>query len=486
MNRAVGRGDGHREYARRPVVHLRSTAGERPLADRGARKEERAKRPAIRSHYSGHDRAGRFGQSGCLDVQLAGRRRGGVSTGKNRDKLEAANGAGNGGVGTASDRPEFARVGVASSGAATQPSSDATARDASGRFATQATSGFEASRSSNDRTRRQPAAAAIWHVRRDRTRNRCSPPCISNHALRMLDPSIAPRMSPARIPNSGRTAHGGDPAIRPSPYWRPVAASFWRLPCMPSLSRPPLCACEKVAPVPSPDCGRPLAIRVEHPADGSVLHTRQPRIRVCVSGSDEATRFDAPRHTRRRDDLARFQWSGECAEWRPSDGWVGLCKRHSWSDPPYEEEGWTAELRDGEHHFEVRVSGPLGARSSQDALQGRNQARRREPRRRIPRHVAPRVRRIIRFGQPPRGEVRIAANIDPGERSGRCAVHRQGYFDRRDLDPHRRCRRSGRDRDDTVASHGRPTQGLRLSNGRPLVHCAVSGNLGFRRSTRCL
>jgi hypothetical protein len=57
---------------------------------------------------------------------------------------------------------------------------------------------------------------------------------------------------------------------------------------------------------------------------------------------------------------AGFAWSGDCATWTPSAEWHGFGKRHAWSDAPYEMEGWTAELRDGDHAFEASVAAPSG------------------------------------------------------------------------------------------------------------------------------
>ena len=103
-----------------------------------------------------------------------------------------------------------------------------------------------------------------------------------------------------------------------------------------------------------------LALRVERPADGSILDSRQPTLEVCISGGDEATRSTL-RATLDGETISEgFTWTGDCAQWRPSEGWVGFEKPHAWSDPPYEMEGFTAEMRDGGHDFEANVTGPSG------------------------------------------------------------------------------------------------------------------------------
>jgi hypothetical protein len=108
----------------------------------------------------------------------------------------------------------------------------------------------------------------------------------------------------------------------------------------------------------------PLSIRVESPADGSILSTRYPSIRVCVSGGDEATRATFKATLDGETISGGFKWSEDCAQWSPHDGWVGLGKRHSWSDPPCVEEGWTAGMRDGGHDFVASVSGPAGVEAA--------------------------------------------------------------------------------------------------------------------------
>lgn len=104
----------------------------------------------------------------------------------------------------------------------------------------------------------------------------------------------------------------------------------------------------------------PLVLRVEHPADGSIVNTRQPSILVCVGGADETTRATLAATLDGEAITPRFRWSGDCATWTPSDDWLGLGRRHSWSDPPYEEEGWTAGMRDGGHEVVATVSAPTG------------------------------------------------------------------------------------------------------------------------------
>ena len=118
-----------------------------------------------------------------------------------------------------------------------------------------------------------------------------------------------------------------------------------------------------VGPAPAgaqPDAPAPLVIRVDHPAEGSILNTRQPSIRVCISGGDETTRATFAATLDGETVSTRFTWSGDCAQWSPSGGWFGLGKHHAWSDPPYEEDGWTAGMRDGGHEFVASVSGPTG------------------------------------------------------------------------------------------------------------------------------
>jgi hypothetical protein len=130
--------------------------------------------------------------------------------------------------------------------------------------------------------------------------------------------------------------------------------------CLVGLSRAPIA---QPTPPDAPaqnDAPAPLVIRVEHPADGSILNTRQPSIRVCLSGGDEATRVTFRASLDGETISAKFMWSGDCAQWSPSGDWFGLGKRHAWSAPPYEEEGWTAGMRDGGHDFVASVSGPTG------------------------------------------------------------------------------------------------------------------------------
>jgi hypothetical protein len=96
------------------------------------------------------------------------------------------------------------------------------------------------------------------------------------------------------------------------------------------------------------------------PSDGSILDTRQPTIEVCLSGADETIRQSFEATLDGETISSGFTWSDDCAQWRPSAGWAGFEKPHAWSDPPYEMEGWTAELRDGTHEFEAKVTGPSG------------------------------------------------------------------------------------------------------------------------------
>src|SRR5262245_13428241 len=102
-------------------------------------------------------------------------------------------------------------------------------------------------------------------------------------------------------------------------------------------------------------------LRIESPADGSILNTRQPTIRVCLSGADEATRATFRATLDGESISRRFRWSGDCAQWSPYQDWFGFGKRHAWSAPPYEEDGWTGALRDGGHDLEASVSPPTGA-----------------------------------------------------------------------------------------------------------------------------
>ncbi|HEX6850857.1 MAG TPA: hypothetical protein VF139_05560 [Candidatus Polarisedimenticolaceae bacterium] len=106
----------------------------------------------------------------------------------------------------------------------------------------------------------------------------------------------------------------------------------------------------------------PPALRVESPVDGAVLTTRQPQLRICAYGGDDRTRASFVATLDGETITARFEWSGDCAHWTPSDGWLGLDERHAWSDPPYEEEGWTAGMRDGSHDLEVSVTFASGER----------------------------------------------------------------------------------------------------------------------------
>jgi hypothetical protein len=114
---------------------------------------------------------------------------------------------------------------------------------------------------------------------------------------------------------------------------------------------------------PSPvrsEAAPPLVIRIEHPVDGSILNTRQPTIRVCVVGGDEATRRTLKATLDGESILSQLKWSGDCAQWSPTGDWFGLSRHHAWSAPPYEEEGWTAGMRDGGHNFVASVSSPTG------------------------------------------------------------------------------------------------------------------------------
>jgi hypothetical protein len=118
-----------------------------------------------------------------------------------------------------------------------------------------------------------------------------------------------------------------------------------------------------VAPAPAhaqTEATAPLVIRVESPAEGSILSTRQPWIRICVSGGDDTTRSTLKASLDGETISRGISWSGDCAQWSPSEGWFGMEPRHSWSDPPYEEDGWTAGMRDGAHELVASVSGPTG------------------------------------------------------------------------------------------------------------------------------
>jgi hypothetical protein len=104
----------------------------------------------------------------------------------------------------------------------------------------------------------------------------------------------------------------------------------------------------------------PPVIRIEHPADGSIVSSRQPTIRVCVQDIVATTR-ESFRATLDGESISSdFDWSGDCARWIPPDRWYGFDKRHEWSDRPYHQDGWTVGLRDGGHDFVASVSGPTG------------------------------------------------------------------------------------------------------------------------------
>ncbi|MCM3877497.1 MAG: hypothetical protein NEA02_13915 [Thermoanaerobaculia bacterium] len=90
------------------------------------------------------------------------------------------------------------------------------------------------------------------------------------------------------------------------------------------------------------------------------MSTRQPRIRVCVAGVDEATRSTFTASLDGETISRGFTWSEDCAQWSPHGDWLGLGKRHAWSDPPYDEDGWLAGMRDGTHHFVASVSPSTG------------------------------------------------------------------------------------------------------------------------------
>jgi len=108
------------------------------------------------------------------------------------------------------------------------------------------------------------------------------------------------------------------------------------------------------------DAPAPLVIRIEQPADASIVSSRQPAIRVCVQG-DVARARESFRVTLDGESIASdFDWSDDCARWTPPDRWYGFDKRHSWSDPPYKQDGWTVGLRDGGHELVASVSGPTG------------------------------------------------------------------------------------------------------------------------------
>lgn len=104
----------------------------------------------------------------------------------------------------------------------------------------------------------------------------------------------------------------------------------------------------------------PPSLRVVHPADGSILDTRRPMIEICLSGGGEAARGTLEAALDGEAIAPGFAWSGDCATWTPAADWHGFGKRHAWSDPPYEMEGWTAELRDGDHEFVASVAAPSG------------------------------------------------------------------------------------------------------------------------------
>jgi hypothetical protein len=110
---------------------------------------------------------------------------------------------------------------------------------------------------------------------------------------------------------------------------------------------------------PSPASG-PLSLKIDYPSEGSVLHTRQPWIRVCVTGADDAVRSSLSAILDGESITRGFRWRDNCAQWRPAEGWMGIGKRHAWSDPPYEMDGWTADMRDGNHDLEVSVSDASG------------------------------------------------------------------------------------------------------------------------------
>ncbi len=102
------------------------------------------------------------------------------------------------------------------------------------------------------------------------------------------------------------------------------------------------------------------ALRVVQPAEGSVLSTREPSLQVCIAGGDGDMRSSF-RATLDGETITNgFTWTGECAQWHPPEGWSGFDRPHSWSERRYDEEGWTVGLRDGDHAFEARVSGPGG------------------------------------------------------------------------------------------------------------------------------
>jgi hypothetical protein len=115
-----------------------------------------------------------------------------------------------------------------------------------------------------------------------------------------------------------------------------------------------------VAQPTSQEAPAPPVLRIESPADGSIVNTRQPSIQVCLTGGDEATRGTFRATLDGESISQKFRWSGDCARWTPYVDWFGFAKRHAWSAPPYLEEGWTGGLRDGGHVFEASVSAPAG------------------------------------------------------------------------------------------------------------------------------
>ena len=79
-----------------------------------------------------------------------------------------------------------------------------------------------------------------------------------------------------------------------------------------------------------------------------------------MTGGDEGTRATFAATLDGETISDGFKWSGDCALWSPSGDWFGLGKRHKWSEPPYEVDGWMAGVRDGGHELVASVSGPAG------------------------------------------------------------------------------------------------------------------------------
>lgn len=113
-----------------------------------------------------------------------------------------------------------------------------------------------------------------------------------------------------------------------------------------------------------------FGIGIEAPRDQSVIHSRDPVLKICVLGGDEKTRSSLKATLDGEEITKAIRWHGECAEWHPGDEESFLGEHHAWGGRRFEEEGWLPELREGSHLFEASITDPSGT-----ALSARSQFR---------------------------------------------------------------------------------------------------------------